>query len=42
MLTFEYDAFSIKQQSVWLDLNLIALSFWITFRGKWEYRGKKF
>jgi len=25
-----------------LDLKLIALSFRITARGKWEYRGKKF
>jgi lipopolysaccharide/colanic/teichoic acid biosynthesis glycosyltransferase len=32
----------IKRQSLWLDLKLIALSFWITFRGKWEYRGRKF
>lgn len=39
---FTYDALYIKKQSFWLDLKLIALSFWITFRGKWEYRGKKF
>ena len=37
-----YDLLYIKNQSLWLDLKLIALSFWITFRGKWEYRGKKF
>jgi len=32
----------IKKQSFCLDLKLIALSFWITLRGKWEYRGPKF
>jgi len=25
-----------------LDLKLIVLSLWITLRGKWESRGKKF
>lgn len=40
--TFTYDALYIKRQSFWLDLKLIALSFWITFRGKWESRGEKF
>ncbi len=39
---FKYDLLYIKKQSFWLDLKLIALSFWITFRGKWEHRGKKF
>jgi len=24
-----------------LDLRLIVLSFWITFRGRWEARGRK-
>ncbi len=37
-----YDLLYIKNQSAWLDLKLIALSFWITFRGKWEHRGRKF
>jgi len=37
-----YDLLYIKNQSFWLDLKLIALSFWITFRGKWESRAKKF
>jgi hypothetical protein len=32
----------IKRQCLWLDLKLIALSFWIAVRGKWEYRGRKF
>lgn len=37
-----YDLLYIKTQSFRLDLKLIALSFWITFRGKWEARGRKF
>lgn len=37
-----YDVLYIRRQSFWLDLKLIALSIWITVRGKWEYRGKKF
>ena len=39
---FRYDNLYIKKQSFFLDIRLILLSFWITFRGKWEYRGKKF
>jgi lipopolysaccharide/colanic/teichoic acid biosynthesis glycosyltransferase len=39
---FVYDLLYIKKQNFWLDLKLIALSFWITFRGKWENREKKF
>ena len=38
---FRYDLFYIRKQSFWLDLRLIALSFWISFRGKWETRQKK-
>lgn len=38
---FKYDVLYIKKQSFWLDLKLIALSFWITFRGKWESRESK-
>ena len=38
---FHYDLLYIRNQSFWLDLRLIALSFWISFRGKWETRGKK-
>jgi lipopolysaccharide/colanic/teichoic acid biosynthesis glycosyltransferase len=38
---FEYDIRYIKEQSFPLDLKLIFLSFWITFRGKWESREKK-
>jgi len=39
---FKYDLLYIKRQSFWLDLRLIALSFWITFHGTWEHRGGKF
>jgi lipopolysaccharide/colanic/teichoic acid biosynthesis glycosyltransferase len=39
---FRYDRVYIHRQSFWLDLRLMALSFWITFRGTWEVRGKKF
>lgn len=38
----KYDLLYIKKQSFFLDLKLIFLSFWITFRGKWESRQKKF
>ncbi|NIS71189.1 MAG: sugar transferase, partial [Proteobacteria bacterium] len=38
---FRYDRLYIEKQSFWLDLKLIFLSFWITFRGKWESRGRK-
>jgi lipopolysaccharide/colanic/teichoic acid biosynthesis glycosyltransferase len=39
---FRYDLLYIKNQSFFLDLKLIFLSFYITFRGKWESRQKKF
>ena len=38
---FEHDLFYIKKQSFFFDLKLILLSFWITFRGKWQSREKK-
>ena len=38
---FRCDLLYIQGQSLWLDLRLIALSFWISFRGKWEDRGGK-
>lgn len=38
---FRYDILYIRRWSFWLDLKLITLSFWITFRGKWETRGRK-
>jgi lipopolysaccharide/colanic/teichoic acid biosynthesis glycosyltransferase len=39
---FRYDLVYIRNQCLWLDIKLILLSFWITFRGKWESRAKKF
>ncbi len=41
-LKFRYDLLYVRRQSFWLDLKLIALSFWITARGSWEVRGSKF
>jgi lipopolysaccharide/colanic/teichoic acid biosynthesis glycosyltransferase len=41
-MKFRYDMLYVRQQSFWLDLRLIALSFWITFRGTWETRDAKF
>jgi len=38
---FCYDLLYIKKQSFWLDLKLILISFWITFRAKWETRKSK-
>ena len=39
---FRYDKLYIRKPSLWLDVRLILLSFWITFRGSWEARGTKF
>lgn len=39
---FRYDRLYIRRRSFWLDLRLIALSFWISVRGRWEVRGRKF
>lgn len=38
---FRYDLLYIRRQSFWLDVRLILLSFWITFHGTWERRGRK-
>lgn len=38
---FRYDRVYAKRESFWLDVRLILLSFWITFRGRWEHRGDK-
>ena len=38
---FRYDALYVRNRSFCLDLKLILLSFWITFKGKWESSGKK-
>ncbi len=39
---FKFDLLYIKKRSFWLDLKLLALSFWISLRGKWEQEGRKF
>jgi lipopolysaccharide/colanic/teichoic acid biosynthesis glycosyltransferase len=39
---FRYDRLYIRRRSFWLDLRLILLSFWISFRGTWESRGRKY
>jgi len=38
---FRVDRLYIRRRSFWLDLRLIVLSFWITFRGRWESRQSK-
>jgi len=38
---FRLDLLYLQKASFWLDLKLIALSFWITGRGHWEHRGPK-
>lgn len=38
---FRYDRLYVERQSFLLDVRLIATSFWITFRGRWETRGSK-
>ncbi len=38
---FKYDLLYVRCQHFFLDLKLIALSFWITFRAKWEDRDRK-
>ncbi len=38
---FRYDRLYIRRRGFWLDVRLIVLSFWITFRGRWEHRGDK-
>jgi lipopolysaccharide/colanic/teichoic acid biosynthesis glycosyltransferase len=39
---FKLDRLYVRRQSFWLDLKLVAVSFWISFRGTWERRGAKF
>jgi lipopolysaccharide/colanic/teichoic acid biosynthesis glycosyltransferase len=39
---FRYDSLYVRRQSMWLDVRLILLSFWISFRGTWESRGRKY
>jgi lipopolysaccharide/colanic/teichoic acid biosynthesis glycosyltransferase len=39
---FRYDRLYVQKRSAWLDLRLILVSFWISFRGTWEVRGRKY
>ena len=39
---FRYDRIYVRNASLWLNVRLIILSFWITFLGTWESRGRKF
>lgn len=39
---FRYDRLYVRRRSFGLDLRLIVVSFWITFRGTWAHRGRKF
>jgi lipopolysaccharide/colanic/teichoic acid biosynthesis glycosyltransferase len=37
---FRLDRLYLEKGSLWLDVKLIALSFWITGRGEWERRDR--
>jgi lipopolysaccharide/colanic/teichoic acid biosynthesis glycosyltransferase len=39
---FRYDRLYVRKQSWTLDARLILLSFWISFLGTWEARGRKY
>jgi lipopolysaccharide/colanic/teichoic acid biosynthesis glycosyltransferase len=39
---FRYDVLYIRSRSLGLDLRLIAVSLWISARGRWENRKRKF
>jgi lipopolysaccharide/colanic/teichoic acid biosynthesis glycosyltransferase len=39
---FRYDKVYVEKRSWRLDLRLILLSFWISFLGTWEARGRKY
>ena len=39
---FRFDRLYIRRQSLLLDVRLILVSFWITFRGTWEARDRKY
>ena len=39
---FRLDLLYIRRRSLMLDLRLILLSFWITVRGTWEQRERKY
>jgi lipopolysaccharide/colanic/teichoic acid biosynthesis glycosyltransferase len=39
---FRLDAIYVRNATFCLDVFLVAVSFWITFRGRWEVRTRKF
>jgi lipopolysaccharide/colanic/teichoic acid biosynthesis glycosyltransferase len=39
---FRLDAIYVRNATFCLDVFLVAVSFWITFRGRWEARVRKF
>ena len=39
---FRYDKIYVERRSWLLDVRLILLSFWISFLGTWEARGRKY
>lgn len=41
LLKFRTDLLYVRRLSFWLDMRLVMLSFWISFRGKWETRAHK-
>ena len=41
-LKFRYDRLYVRRRSLGLDVRLVLLSFWISLRGTWEVRGRKF
>ena len=41
-LKFRYDVLYIRHRAIWLDLRLIALSLWISLRGRWGRQEQKF
>jgi lipopolysaccharide/colanic/teichoic acid biosynthesis glycosyltransferase len=38
---FRLDRLYVRRQGFWLDVRLVALSVWISLRGRWEHRGEK-
>ena len=39
---FRLDSIYVRNASFCLDVFLVVVSFWITFRGRWEVRARKF
>ena len=39
---FRYDRIYVRRRSLWLDVRLILVSFWISVHGTWEARGRKY